>query len=162
MPSRPRGVTGVPAVWIAWPHAYASDARPIIEEASKLLDEHDPAGAKAAGERALEALGPGHSGRLYVEHLLAAANAELPVESGEWVNLTPTESMAGWSAAGGQWRWIDGAYHAAGDGSAIRLNSRARFKGPMEVIAKIDIPRPTTDNHAMTGIALIGGNGRPA
>jgi hypothetical protein len=160
VPIAPMGTSAVPDVELSRAHAYASDQRQSLEEAKKLLADDDPAAAKAAAEKVLSNLPPEHPGRLYAEHLLGVANAQLQFRSGEWVNLTPTEHMTGWKATSGQWRWNDGVFEAEGtERGAIRIESELHVHGPMEYVARLDIPRPTADALARIGIALIGKSG---
>lgn len=158
-PIRESGSAGMTPIRLSWPHAYASDQRDALEQARKLLEANDNAAAKATCQRVLDALGPDHPGRLYVEELSATADAQLKFESGQWVDLTPGQNMMGWTADRGTWRWIDGALHAASEGDAMGLYSHVRLRGPMEVIATIDLPRPTCDAQACIGLNLSGGSG---
>lgn len=153
-PYRPLMVRHPHDVLLSAPHAYTSDQREAVEEAVRLWGEHDAGRMKVVCEQALAKLPADHPGRLYFQDLLATAEAELGFETGEWVNLTPNEKLMTWRADGGAFRWIDGAMHAACEGEAILLSSRTRFKGSMEFVLKLDVPRPTVDNAAMIGMTL--------
>jgi hypothetical protein len=157
VPIAPFRLSPVPDVDLSRAHAYASDQRENLEEVQTLLTDNDPAQAKAMAEKVLSNLPAEHPGRLYAEHLLAIAAAQLQFQAGEWLDLTPTQHMAGWKVINGQWQWKDGVFEAEGtQRGALRIESELQVHGPMELSAKLDIPRPTVDAQAKVGIALLG------
>jgi hypothetical protein len=77
-----------------------------IAAAEALLDDGDAAGA-AAKFRALRPKVAGDPAAVFVESKLRVADWQLRLDSGEWLDVQPVDTLAGWEVAAGKWK-VDG------------------------------------------------------